>query len=143
MTAIENINLLYNLENGGETTRREQLQRIHADMAKMRDMATSSQDIQECDNIIEDINSLSIAIDSPHFLNKVADILRHHQTLLDTIRKKTTRKALRRGKHSPPHLESKAWNIGLGYENFVPSVEIFSSGTPVQVLMQRRQKARV
>lgn len=118
--AEENIELLYSLEHGDHDARRKQLRRVRSDVYKAKLDAPTLPLRQECDALVNRLDTLLENVTHPSFMDDFTQVLSDYQVASKAIRDHAMPKVLDKDNRAVPRLDSYDWNVGLGHTDFIP-----------------------
>lgn len=118
-TAEQNIDILYEMEHGDETTRRRELSRLRDDIAEAR------LEVNEKDTVLDDtLSEILTRIDdadvtADDFMDFYARLLTDYTTALNGVQSHM-KKVKETTEREAPTLYDDNWRVGTGYNSFVP-----------------------
>lgn len=117
--AQKNIDTLYEMEHGHESTRRRELSRLRADMQEAR------QDINDKDTVVDDVlrtlieRTETIFPTEPDFMDHYARLIRDYAVALRGVEKNLEAVEQTTNRTAPAIYEDN-WRVGTGYNAWVP-----------------------
>ncbi|WP_018024551.1 DUF5129 domain-containing protein [Corynebacterium ulceribovis] len=119
--AEENIEKLWQMENGNIGQRRMELADLRDDVIKAHTEVQSSKLTARLADLEQRIGELDRDLSAPDFATQYAQILREYRLLLDLVREEEFSDVPVSEKHRrAPRLYDEDYRIGYGYNSFVP-----------------------
>ncbi|OFS18007.1 hypothetical protein HMPREF3097_02970 [Corynebacterium sp. HMSC27B11] len=118
--AEENINLMFDLENGDRVKRERELRSIKRDVSEALFAVRNAEAIRQLKNVDAQVDPLLHALDAPDFMDRFARIVSDQAHALDLTARDMEHLDREAHREELPALGNADWRPGFAYSNWVP-----------------------
>ena len=118
--AEENINLMFDLENGDQVKRERELRSIQRDISEALFAVHNAEAIRQLKNVDEQVVPLLQELDAPDFMDRFARIVSDQAHALDLTARDMEHLDREAHREELPALDNADWRPGFAYSNWVP-----------------------
>lgn len=120
-TAQDNINDLFEMEQGNAEVRQQKLVELGWDLTEAISASSSELSRQDLTRVKEQVAALEAQISHPDFMTAYARVIGEYQNVLEGIAtREYGERALAQAKQDAPTIYDSDWRVGMGYNNWIP-----------------------
>lgn len=120
-TAQDNINDLFEMEQGNAQVRQQKLVELGWDLTEAISASSSELSRQDLTNVKQQVAALEAQINHPDFMTGYARVIGEYQNVLEGIAtREYGERALAQANQDAPTIYDRNWRVGMGYNNWIP-----------------------
>ncbi|WP_295627280.1 DUF5129 domain-containing protein [uncultured Corynebacterium sp.] len=118
--AEDNIDLMWDMEQGDASARRDELLRLRDDLVRAQADVSDGEVRRRLADLEQRVRALGDDAESPSFMDDYADVLHDYRLVLDLVREREFDGLELGGDRTPPALWDPQWRVGSGYAGWMP-----------------------